>query len=124
MLWEKGEGTLWREGEEDVVKEGGGALWREGEGTLGRGHDSGRVQSSRGDGTSGAPTSVSGSIIPLTLTCNGFSITPVTNDWSVAEPTSHQFTYTKTPGLTSAAICSGNQTAGDLFCRFFTEEVY
>ena len=91
-------------------------LWR-------RGHGIGRVQSSRGDGTSGAPTSVSGSIIPLAVTCNGFTITPVTDDWSVAEPTSHQFTYTKTPGPKSAAICSGNQTAGDLFCRFFTEEV-
>ena len=48
----------------------------------------------------------------------------VTDDWSVAEPTSHQFTYTKTPGPTSAAICSGNRNAGDLFCRFFTEEVW
>ena len=37
----------------------------------GRGHDSGRVQSSRGDGTSGAPTSVSGSTILLPVTCNG-----------------------------------------------------
>ena len=33
------------------------------------GHDSGRVLSSRGDGSSGAPTSVSGSIILLTVTC-------------------------------------------------------
>ena len=48
----------------------------------------------------------------------------VSDDWSVAEPTSHQFTYTKTHGATSAAICSGNQNAGDLFCRFFTEEVW
>ena len=53
-----------------------------------------------------------------------FTISLVTDDWSVAEPTSHQFTYTKTPGPTSAAICSGNHTAGDLFCRFFTEEVW
>ena len=86
----------------------------------GRGHDSGRVLCSRGDGTSGPPTSVSGSIIPLTVTCNGFTIALVSDDWSVAEPTSHHFTYTKTPGATSAAICSGNQNAGDLFCRFFT----
>ena len=58
------------------------------------------------DGTSRAPTSVSVSTIPLTVTCtcSGFSITPVSDDWSVAEPTSHQFTYTKTPGPTSAAI--------------------
>ena len=106
-------------------RRGRGRSGRKGRGRCGgRGHGSGRVQSSRGDGTSGAPTSVSGSIVPLTVTCNGFTITPVTDDWSVAEPTSHQFTYTKTPGPTSAAICSGNQTAGDLFCRFFTEEVW
>ena len=48
----------------------------------------------------------------------------VSEDWSVAEPTSHQFTYTKTTGPTSAAIYSGNQTAGELVCRFFTEEVW
>ena len=88
-----------------------------------RGNDSGRVQSSRGDGTSGSPTSVTGSIIPLTVTCNGSTISLVSDDWSVAEPTSHQLTYAKTPGPTSAAKCSGNQTTGDLFCRFFTEEV-
>ena len=127
-------GDIVEGGGEDVVKDGGGGIV-EGEGedvVEGRGGDvvegwdmaMGELQSSRGDGTSGATTSVSGSIIPLTVTCNGFTITPVTDDWSVAEPTSHQFTYTKTPGPTSAAICSGNQTAGDLFCRFFTEEVW
>ena len=100
-----------------------GALWREGR-CGGRGHDSGRVQSSRGDETSGAPTSVSGGIILLTVTCNGFTITVVSDDWSVAEPMSHHFTYTKIPGATSAAICSGNQNAGNLCCRFFTEEVW
>ena len=82
-----------------LVKEGEGTLWREGR-------------------------CVSGGIIPLTVTCNGFTITLVSDDWSVAEPMSHQFTYTKTHGPISAAICSGNQNAGDLFCRFFTEEVW
>ena len=81
------------------------------------------MQSSRGDGTSGSPTSVTGSIIPLTVTCNGFTINLVSDDWSVAEPTSHQFTNSKTPGPTSAAKCSGNQTAGDLFCRLFTGDL-
>ena len=76
------------------------------------------MQSSRGDGTSGSPTSVTGSIIPLTVTCNGFTINLVSDDWSVAEPTSHQFTNSKTPGPTSAAKCSGNQTAGDLFADY------
>ena len=90
----EGRGTLWKEGGGDIV-EGRGhcggrgcgivALWR-GKGHCGgrgwghcggRGHNSGRVQSSRGDGTSRAPTSVTGSIISLTVTCNGFTITPV-----------------------------------------------
>ena len=42
--------------------EGGGGDVVEGRGG-GRGHDSGRVQSSRGDGTSGAHTSVSGFLL-------------------------------------------------------------
>ena len=97
-MWNEG-GDIVVGGKDNVVGEGEGTLWREG-----------KVQSSRGDGTSGSPTSVTGSIIPLTVTCNGFTINLVSDDWSVAEPTSHQFTYAKNPGPTSAAKCSGNQT--------------
>ena len=61
-----GEGNVVGGGGEYVVGEGESILWGRGRG--GRGHDSGRVQSSRGDGSSGAPTSVR-SIILLTVAC-------------------------------------------------------
>ena len=53
-----GEGNVVGGGGGDVVKEGGGGIVEGGGGGIveGGGHDSGRVQSSRGDGTSRAPT--------------------------------------------------------------------
>ena len=64
------EGNVIGERGGDIVGDAGRDVVKEGEGHCGgRGHDSGRVQSSRGDGTSVAPTSVSGSIILLTVTC-------------------------------------------------------
>lgn len=48
----------------------------------------------------------------------------VSGTWTKQEPSSHSFSYCKTPGPTSSTVVSGNPSALDLFCRYFTDDVW